>query len=318
MFQAQSVASFRAQFPQLAASVGGYPLIYLDNAATTQKPLCVIESQAHFYMHGNANIHRGVHTLSQEATLQYEQARRRVQSFVGAQHSHEIVFTSGATQAINMIASGFAQRLQPGDEILVSSMEHHSNIVPWQMACERSGSQLRVIPMTETGELSLPEYEKCLGERTRLVAVTHVSNALGTINPIREMVGSAKRFGIPVLVDGAQAVSHMPVDVQTLGCDFYVFSGHKMFAPTGIGILYGREAWLDRLPPHMGGGDMIKTVTFEHTEYNDLPYKFEAGTPNIAGAIGLGVAVDFLQKTGFEWIHHQETELLLCFFFAKT
>jgi len=280
-------ASIRADFPILKLRVHGKPLVYLDNAATTQKPQAVIERLSRYYREENANIHRGVHTLSVDATEAYDEARERVQRFINAAEAREIVFVRGATEAINLVAATFGRaRVAAGDEIVLSHMEHHSNIVPWQMLCEEKGARLRVIPITDAGELRLDEYERLLGPRTRLVAVTHVSNALGTINPVESIVRTAHDRGIPVLVDGAQAVAHMRVDVQAIGCDFYVFSGHKVFGPTGVGVLYARGPLLDAMPPYQGGGDMIRSVTFERTLYKDGPGRFEAGTPNIAGALG--------------------------------
>ena len=289
------VTTIRADFPILQRRVHGKPLVYLDNAATTQKPEAVIDRVARYYRAENANVHRGVHVLSVEATEAYDAARERVRRFLNAAEAREVVFVRGATEAINLVAATFGRaHVGAGDEIVISEMEHHSNIVPWQMLCEERDARLRVVRITDAGELRLDEYERLLGARTRIVAVTHVSNALGTINPVESIVRLAHDRGIPVLIDGAQAVAHMPVDVQAMGCDFYVFSGHKVFGPTGIGVLYGRAALLDGMPPYQGGGDMIRSVTFERTLYNDLPYKFEAGTPNIGGAIGLAAAIDYL------------------------
>ena len=305
------VLAVRQDFPILRQFVHGRPLVYLDNAATTQKPLVVAESLARFYLHDNANVHRGVHLLSGRATDAYEEARRTVCRFLHAAGPHEIVFVRGATEAINLVAHSFGRtRVGPGDEIVVTEMEHHSNIVPWQMLCDEKGARLRVAPMTDAGELRLDAFEALLSDRTRIVALVHVSNALGTINPVADIVNLAHRRGIPVLVDGAQAVAHMPVDVQGLGCDFYTFSGHKIFGPTGIGVLYGRASLLDAMPPYQGGGDMISSVSFERTLYNELPYKFEAGTPNIAGAIGLGAALEYVEGIGFDQIGAHEHELL--------
>ena len=304
-------AVIRFDFPALQQEVYGRPLVYLDNAATTQKPRAVIEALREYYERDNANIHRGVHALSVRATEAYELARRKVQNFIGAAWSEEIVFVRGTTEAINLVAQTFGRkRLQPGDEILVSGMEHHSNIVPWQLLCEQNDARLRVIPLSDRGELVLSDYDRLLGPRTRLVAVAHVSNALGTINPIREMVQAAHRRDIPVLVDGAQAVPHLPVDMQALDCDFYAFSGHKMFGPTGVGVLYGKKALLEAMPPYQGGGEMIASVTFERTTYAAPPHRFEAGTPNIAGVIGLGAAVDYLTRIGLNVISAHEHELL--------
>ncbi|HUR24861.1 MAG TPA: cysteine desulfurase [Candidatus Thermoplasmatota archaeon] len=301
----------RQDFPALAQLVHGHPLVYLDNAATAQKPRQVLDAMAHFYEADNSNVHRGVHLLSERATKSYEAARDKVQAFIHARSREEIVFTRGTTEAINLVANSFLRpRLKTGDEVVVSAMEHHSNIVPWQLACEATGAKLRVIPITDSGELRMEEYAKLLGPRTKLVAVGHVSNALGTINPVEEIVRLAHAKEIPVLVDGAQAVPHMPVDVQEIGCEFYAFSGHKMYGPTGIGVLYGRRALLEKMPPWQGGGDMIRYVSFEKSTYNDLPYKFEAGTPDIAGAIGLGAAVDYLTAIGLANVAAHEHELL--------
>jgi cysteine desulfurase / selenocysteine lyase len=305
------VAAVRAEFPALAQMVHGKPLAYLDNAATTQKPRQVIEAVSRYYERDNANVHRGVHLLSERATSAYEQARDKVRQFINAAESREIIFVRGATEGVNLVAQTWGRKnLRPGDEVLISAMEHHSNIVPWQMACQATGAVLRVIPMDDRGELLIDEYSRLLGERTRLVAVVHVSNALGTINPVKEIVSRAHERGVPVLLDGAQAVSHMKVDVGDLGCDFYVLSGHKMFGPTGIGVLYGKAALLDEMPPYQGGGDMIRSVSFEGTTYNSLPYKFEAGTPNIGGAIGLGAAIDYLGGLGLTVAAAYERTLL--------
>jgi cysteine desulfurase/selenocysteine lyase len=285
--------------------------VYLDNAATTQKPQAVIDRLVRYYTEENANVHRGVHALSAEATDAYDAARQRVRRFLNAAEAREVIFVRGATEAINLVAATFGRaHVRAGDEIVISEMEHHSNIVPWQMLCEEKGARLRVIPITDAGELRLDEYERLLGARTRIVAVTHVSNALGTINPVDQIVRLAHERGIAVLIDGAQAVAHMPVDVQAIGCDFYVFSGHKVFGPTGIGVLYGRAPLLDASAPYQGGGDMIRSVTFERTLYNDVPYKFEAGTPNIAGAVGLAAAIDYVTTVGLEWVAAEEHELL--------
>lgn len=300
----------REDFPILRQIVHGKRLIYLDSAATSQKPLSVIETLRRYYAQENANIHRGVHFLSEQATQGYEAARAKVQRFINAREPREIIFTRGTTEAINLAARSFGKRLQKGDEIVISHLEHHSNIVPWQMVCEETGAVLRVVPINDAGELVMEEYERLLNDRTKIVAVAHVSNALGTVNPVQEIVKIAHRRGIPVLLDGAQATPHLPVDVQDLDCDFYAFSGHKMFGPTGIGVLYGKAELLETLPPYQGGGDMIRTVRFEKTTYNDLPYRFEAGTPHIAGAIGLGAAIDYLGKIGLENIRRYEKELL--------
>lgn len=289
--------AIRAQFPILRREVHGKPLVYLDNAATTQKPDSVIEAISHYYAHYNANIHRGVHTLSGEATDAAEGAREDVRRFLNAQSTAEIVFTRGTTEAINLVAQTLAHDLlQAGDEVVITGLEHHSNIVPWQQACARTGAVLRVVPITDAGEVDQAAYAELLNERTKIVALSHVSNALGTVNPVADMTRAAHAVGARVLVDGAQATAHVPVDVTAIGCDFYALSGHKMFAPTGIGVLYGRESLLEQMSPWQGGGDMIKTVSFEHTEYNDLPYKFEAGTPNIEGMIAMGAAVAFLEQ----------------------
>lgn len=302
---------YRSDFPVLSEKVYGKPLVYLDNAATTQKPKPVIETISRFYSRENANIHRGVFCLSEQATHSYESARIKVQHFINAASTREVVFVRGTTEAINIVASSFSKKfLKAGDEILITYLEHHSNIVPWQMACESTGAVLRVVPVNEAGEVLLADFERMLSSKTRIVALTHISNALGTINPVHAMVKLAHAQGIPVLLDGAQAVSHLRVDVRDLDCDFYAFSGHKMFGPTGIGVLYGKEAWLEKMPPVQGGGDMIRTVTFEKTTYNELPYKFEAGTPHIVGVIALGSAVDYLQRVGLERIEMYEKELL--------
>jgi cysteine desulfurase/selenocysteine lyase len=284
----------RKDFPILARSVNGSPLIYLDNGASSQKPRQVIERVSDYYSREHANIHRGVHHLSQEATQAYEDAREVIRGFINARHSHEVLITKGTTDGINLVASSFGRKnLQPGDEVILSTMEHHSNIVPWQMICEEKGARVRVIPISEAGELDMDAYRELLGERTRLVAVVHVSNTLGTINPVEELISLAHEQGVPVLLDGAQAVPHMHVDVQALDVDFYAFSAHKVFGPTGVGILYGKEDLLNDMPPYQGGGDMIEKVTFEKTTYNTLPHKFEAGTPNIADGIAFGVAIEY-------------------------
>jgi cysteine desulfurase/selenocysteine lyase len=301
----------RRDFPILAQQIHGKPLVYLDNAASSHKPRAVIDAVARFDSHDYANIHRGVHDLSQRATAAFEAARDKAQRFLNAADRKEIVFLRGTTEAINLVAHSYGRTvLNLGDEILISTMEHHSNIVPWQMVCRERGAVLRIIPINDRGELLLDEYESLLGPRTKLVAVVHVSNALGTINPVREMVEIAHRRNVPVLIDGAQAVPHMAVDVQALGCDFYAFSGHKVFGPSGIGVLYGRAALLEALPPYQGGGEMISAVTFEKTFYKGLPAKFEAGTPNITGAVGLGAALDYVHGVGLETIAAYEQELL--------
>ena len=305
------LSAIRKDFPILAQQVHGKPLIYLDNAATSQKPQSVIDALSHFYQMDNANIHRGVHELSERSTQQYEAARGKVQHFLNAANTREIIFVRGATEGVNLVAQTYGRKhVGAGDEIVISAMEHHANIVPWQMLCEEKGAILRVIPINDQGELEFDQYVKLLNHRTKLVAVTHVSNALGTINPVREIVKAAHSVNIPVLLDGAQAVLHMKVDVRSLDCDFYVFSGHKVFGPTGIGVLYGKEQLLANMPPWQGGGDMIRSVTFEKTSYNDLPYKFEAGTPDIAGAIGLGAAIDYLNEIGMDAIAEHEHDLL--------
>jgi len=304
------VMRLRGDFPILERRVHGKPLVYLDNAATSQKPRCVIEREARYYAETNANVHRGIHALSQEATDAYEGARDEVQRFVNAAKREEIVFVRGTTEAINLVAASFGQRLKPGDEILITGMEHHSNIVPWQLLCERSGAVLRIASITDAGELNLESFERRLGPHTRIVAITHVSNALGTINPVREMITLAHAHGAVALVDGAQAAPHLPVDVQALDCDFYAFSGHKLYGPTGIGVLYGKAALLESMPPWQGGGDMIRQVTFARSTWNDLPYKFEAGTPNIAGAIGLGAAINYVAGIGLDAIAAHEHALL--------
>ena len=305
------VRRIREDFPILGQTVHGKPLVYLDNAATTQKPRTVLDALMAYYREDNANVHRGVHLLSERATQAFEDARTTVQRFINAASAHEIVFTRNATEGINLVAQTFGRtRLGPGDEVLISAMEHHSNIVPWQMACEEKGASLRVIPITDEGMLQLEEYERLLGPRTKLVAIVHLSNVLGTINPVQQMIATAHRRGVPVLIDGSQAVHHMTVDVRALDADFYVFTGHKLYGPTGIGVLYGKERLLEEMPPYQGGGDMIKSVTFEKTTYNALPYKFEAGTPNIAGAIGLAAAVDYVTGIGRDRISAHERELL--------
>jgi cysteine desulfurase/selenocysteine lyase len=306
------VSIIRKDFPILSREVNGYPLVYLDNAATSQKPQVVIDSIVDYYSNYNANIHRGVHSLSQEATDKYEKARKKIQTHFNAEFAHEIIFTSGTTHGINLVANGFTSLLTEGDEIIVSALEHHSNIVPWQMLCERTGAILKVIPMDKNGVLILSEYKKLLSDKTTLVFVNHISNALGTINPIKEIISLAHDVGAAVLIDGAQASSHLLVDVQALDADFYVTSAHKMCGPTGVGILYGKEAWLTKLPPYQGGGEMIKEVSFEKTTYAGLPHKFEAGTPNICGGIAFGAAIDYLNSIGFEEIKKQE-ELLLAY-----
>jgi cysteine desulfurase/selenocysteine lyase len=304
------VASIRADFPILNQEVHGCRLAFLDNAASSQRPSAVIDTVSHYYQHDHANVHRGVHTLSHRATDAYEGAREKVRSFINAASISEVVFTSGTTASINLVAASLGQDVSAGDEILISYMEHHSNIVPWKLLCERTGATLRVAPINQQGELLVDEMIALMNKKTRLVALTHVSNALGTINPIEQIIKAAHEHDIPVLIDGAQATPHAQVDMQKLGCEFYAFSGHKMCGPTGIGVLYGREDWLERMPPWQGGGEMILSVSFEDTVYNRLPYKFEAGTPNISGAIGLGAAIDYLQAIGMEKIAAYEASLL--------
>jgi cysteine desulfurase/selenocysteine lyase len=304
------IQKIRADFPILSQKVNGRPLVYFDNGATSQKPQVVIDAISKYYQEYNANIHRGVHTLSQLATDAYEVSRGKIQKHLNAKFPHEVIFTSGTTHAINTVASGISTMINAGDEVMVSALEHHSNIVPWQMLCERSGAILKVIPMNEKGELVLQEYDKLLSDKTKIVAVNHISNALGTINPIEYLIEKAHQYGAAVLIDGAQATPHLKPDVQALDCDFYVFSGHKICGPTGVGILYGKEAWLNKLQPFQGGGEMIATVSFEKTTYAELPHKLEAGTPNIEGGIVLGTAIDYLNEIGFDNIAAYEQELL--------
>ena len=305
------VERIREDFPILAQRVHGKPLVYLDNAATSQKPQAVIDSLARYYSSQNANIHRGVHALSELATYEYEKARGKIKLFLNASDSREIIFVRGATEGMNLVAQSYGRRfIKAGDEIIISAMEHHSNIVPWQLLCEQAGAVLRVIPMNDDGELLLDQYDTLLNSKTKFVSLVYLSNSLGTINPIKEIIKRAHKRGIPVLVDGAQSTSHLSVDVQDLDCDFYVFSGHKVFGPTGIGVLYGKTALLESMPPYQGGGDMISSVTFEKTTYNALPYKFEAGTPNIAGVIALGVAIDYVRAIGLDAIAAYERELV--------
>jgi len=305
------VEKVRQDFPILREQVHGRPLVYFDNAATSQKPQVVIDALERYYAAENANIHRGVHFLSEQATQAYEAARVKVQRFLSAAEAREVIFVRGATEGINLVAQSYGRTfIQAGDEIIISAIEHHSNIVPWQILCGQVGARLRVIPVNDDGELLLDEYERLLNARTRFVSLVHVSNALGTINPVKQMIAMAHRRSVPVLIDGAQAVAHSTVDVQELDCDFYAFSGHKVLGPTGIGILYGKADWLERMPPYQGGGDMISSVTFEKTLYNKLPYKFEAGTPHIAGVIGLGAAIDYLSGIGLDKITAYERELL--------
>jgi cysteine desulfurase / selenocysteine lyase len=301
----------RKDFPILDQMIREKPLIYLDNAATTQKPRAVIDAIEQFYTCDNANVHRGVHTLSERSTRAYENVRTQVANFICAAHTREIIFLRGTTEAMNLIAQSFGRsQLKSGDEIILSRMEHHSNIVPWQMLCDQIGVKLRVIPINQRGELMVEEFTRLLNEKTRLISIIHISNALGTINPIRTIIEKAHEHNVPVIVDGAQAVGHLSIDVQALDCDFYAFSGHKMYGPTGIGVLYGKEKWLEQMPPYQGGGEMISQVSFEKTTYNALPYKFEAGTPNIEGVVGLGAAIHYLQTIGIESIHAHEQQLL--------
>ena len=308
MFDVQKI---RAQFPILSQTVNGKPLVYFDNGATSQKPQVVIDSIVDYYSRYNANIHRGVHTLSQLATDAYEQARIKIQNHFNAKQPYEIIFTSGTTESINLIANGFASLLEKGDEIMISALEHHSNIVPWQMLCEHTGAILKVIPMDVHGELIMSEYDKLLSNKTKLVCCNHISNALGTLNPIEEIIKKAHAVGAAVLIDGAQSCPHIKPNVQALDVDFYITSAHKMCGPTGVGMLYGKEEWLRKLPPYKGGGEMIATVTFEKTTYADLPHKFEAGTPNICGGIAFGAAIDYMNEIGFDNIAKYEHELLV-------
>jgi cysteine desulfurase / selenocysteine lyase len=305
------VAALRAQFPILDMQVHGRPLVYLDNAATTQKPVCVMDRLEHYYRRENANVHRGVHHLSEVATSAFEAVRETIRRFVNARETREVIFTRGATEAVNLVANSLAQYwLKPGDEVLISWMEHHSNIVPWQMVCERTGAVLKVIPMTDAGELDMDAARELIGPRTRVLGIVHVSNALGTVNPVQELTRLAHEAGALVLVDGAQAVAHFPVDVQAIDCDFYVCSAHKLYGPTGVGALIGRAATLERMPPWQGGGDMIRVVRFEGTQYNELPYKFEAGTPNIGDVIAWGAAIDWLSSLDWTAVQAHEDGLL--------
>lgn len=305
-----NIEQIRAQFPTLHRTVYGKELIYLDNGATSQKPQIVIDAITRYYEQENANIHRGVHLLSQEATNAYEEARTTIQNHINAAHDHEIIFTKGTTDGINLVANSFGELLNSGDEIMISAMEHHSNIVPWQMLCERKKCVLRVIPITESGELKMDEYDKLLSNKTKLVSVTHISNSLGTINPIEEIISKAHSFGAKVLIDGAQSIQHTMIDVQALSCDFFVFSSHKIFGPTGVGVLFGKEEILNAMPPYQGGGDMIAKVSFEKTTYNELPFKFEAGTPHIVGGIATGIALKYLATLDMDAIQKHESELL--------
>lgn len=305
------VYEVRKDFPILEKTVNGNPLVYIDNAATTQKPRAVIESHVDFYLHHNANIHRGAHQLGTESTEAYDEAREKVCRFINAPESREIIFTRGATESINLVTSTYGRRfIGEGDEIIISTMEHHANIVPWQILCGEKNSVLRIIPITDSGEIIMDEYVKLLNDKTKFVSVAHVSNTLGTINPVKEIIRLAHERNIPVLIDGAQAVPHMKVDIRNIGCDFYAFSGHKMFGPTGIGVLYGKAELLESMPPYQGGGDMISHVSFEKTTYNEIPTKFEAGTPNIAGAIGLGISIDYLNNLNFNLLEEHEKELM--------
>ena len=305
------VEKIREDFPILKKTVNNKPLVYADNAATTQKPFCVIERLANFYSEENANVHRGVHTLSEQATETFENSRKIVQNFLNAAEKEEIIFTRGTTESINLVAHSYGVReLRAGEEILISTLEHHSNIVPWQIVCQRTGAKLKVIPVSDSGELNVDAYKKLIGENTKLVAISHISNALGTINPIRQMTKIAKEVGATVLIDGAQGAIHTEIDVQSIGCDFYAFSGHKALGPTGIGVLYGRREILDKMSPWQSGGDMIRTVSFEKTTYNDVPYKFEAGTPNISGAIGLATAIQYFESLDLQMIISHEKQLL--------
>ena len=305
-----NVEDIRKDFPILGLSVYGKPLVYLDNGATTQKPRVVVDAISNEYYNVNANVHRGVHFLSQKATELHEQARETIRAFIHAKSTSEIVFTRGTTESVNLVASCFSEEfMNEGDEVIISAMEHHSNIVPWQMAANRRGIRIKVIPINDKGELLIDEYKTLFTDRTRLVSVTHVSNVLGTVNPVKEIIGIAHEHGVPVLIDGAQSAPHMPIDVEELDCDFFAFSGHKTYGPTGIGVLYGKEVWLDRLPPYQGGGEMIQHVSFEKTTYNELPYKFEAGTPDYVGSHALAVAIDYLSALGMDNIQEYERSL---------
>lgn len=305
------VKKIREDFPILKQTINGKPLVYLDNAATSQKPQFVIDAMNHYYMEENSNIHRGVHYLSELATQSYEAARVKIQKHINAKHLEEVIFTRGTTEAINLVAHSFGRsRVKEGDEIIISAMEHHSNIVPWQLLRDEKGIVLRIIPINDRGELFIDKYEKMFNERTKIVSIVHVSNVLGTINPIKQMIEIAHKNGVPVLIDGAQGVPHMKIDVQDLDCDFYAFSGHKMYGPTGVGVLYGKKNILEAMPPYQGGGDMIRSVSFEKTIYNDLPHKFEAGTPNIAGGVGMGATIDYINQIRFDDAIHHEHNLL--------
>lgn len=304
------IEQIRSEFPLLGTKVYGKPLVYLDNGATTQKPEEVLKAMDDYYRTYNSNVHRGVHFLSQKATDRYEEVRRKLQAYINAKHEHEVIFTRSTTDSINLVAHSFGKKfVKEGDSVIISAMEHHSNIVPWQMMCEERGAELKVIPMNEKGELVMDEFEKLLDERVKIVSLTYVSNSLGTINPVQEIIAKAHNLDIPVLLDVAQAIQHLGIDVQELNVDFIVFSGHKLYAPTGIGVLYGKEKWLNEMPPYQGGGDMIKTVTFKKTTYNDLPFKFEAGTPDITEAIGLGAAIDYINRIGLKKMQQREEHL---------
>jgi cysteine desulfurase/selenocysteine lyase len=306
-----SIDQIRGDFPIFRRQFNGKPLVYLDSGATSQKPQSVIEAISHYYECENANVHRGVYALSEQATELYEEARQSVQEFIHAAHEHEIIFTRGTTESINLVAHGFSQKfLKPGDEILISAMEHHSNIVPWQQACKQSGAVLRIIPLLENGDIDLEAYAKLLNAKTRLVALIHVSNVLGTVNPIKQMIELAHQYEAAVLIDGAQSVPHRAIDVQDLDCDFFAFSSHKCYGPMGVGVLYGKEKWLEKMPVYQTGGDMISQVSYQSTEFNVLPYRFEAGTPNVGAAIGLKAAIDYIKKVGFDKIEAHETTLL--------
>ncbi len=303
--------NYKQDFPILSQEIHGKPLVFLDSAASSQKPQAVIDAISNYYSHDHANVHRGVYELSARATKQFESAREKIKNFINAQAAHEIIFVKGTTEGINLVASSYGQQyVKPGDEIIVSTMEHHANIVPWQLLCERNGATLRIIPVFDNGELDLDAYKQLFSSRTKMVAVTHASNVLGTINPIKEMITIAHQHGVPVLVDGAQAFHHLPLDMQELDCDFYLFSSHKAYGPTGVGVLYGKEKWLNAMPPYQGGGDMIEQVSFTRSTYNVLPYKFEAGTPNIADVIGFAAAVDYLTKIGMQNIFKHEQEIV--------
>lgn len=305
------IEKIRSEFPILHRKVYGHPLVYLDNAATTQKPNVVLEAMDKYYKEYNANVHRGVHHLSQVATDAFEVARRKVQAYINAEHEHEVIITKGTTDSINLVASSFGKRfVKAGDSVMISAMEHHSNIIPWQLMCEDRGAKLKVIPINDKGELLMEEFEKLLDDTVKIISLSFVSNTLGTVNPVKKVIEKAHAQNIPVLLDAAQAIQHIGIDVQYLDCDFLAFSGHKMYGPTAIGVLYGKEKWLNEMPPYQGGGDMIKTVTFEKSTYNVLPFKFEAGTPNVTEAIGLGVAIDYINETGLDFIREREHQLI--------